>query len=228
MTIKKDVAINNIQKDFESLSNLVLEQLNLMEEIITSGKIDVDGELLKKIKGNEKVIDKNEVKLSEAVVNTIVLYQPVASELRRIMACYRSVISLERISDLVVSITNFIKKIKSPEVYDKLQEVLYNMTIQSIKMVRNSLLSFLNDDRDLAIWTLKNELVFDEANHKMLKKIISKTDTEESKKHLLMSIINIKEMMSNIERIADHATNIAEAAIYSLEGREIRHHKLEE
>ena len=228
MTIKKDVAINNIQKDFESLSNLVLEQLNLMEEIITSGKIDVDGELLKKIKGNEKVIDKNEVKLSEAVVNTIVLYQPVASELRRIMACYRIVISLERISDLVVSITNFIKKIKSPEVYDKLQEVLYNMTIQSIKMVRNSLLSFLNDDRDLAIWTLKNELVFDEANHKMLKKIIAKTDIEESNKHLLMSFVNIKEMMSNIERIADHATNIAEAAIYSLEGREMRHHKLEE
>ena len=228
MTIKKDAAINNIQEDFEILSNLVLTQLDALEAIITSGKIGVEDEMLKQIKSNEKEIDKREVKLSEKVVNTIVLYKPVASDLRRIMACYRIVISLERISDLVLNITNFVRKIKAPEVYDKLQEVLYNMTVQSIKMVRNSLLSFLNDDRDLAIWTLKNEMVFDEVNHKMLKKIISGTDTEESKKHLLMSIINIKEMMSNIERIADHATNIAEAAIYSLEGKEIRHHKLEE
>lgn len=228
MTIRKDAAINNIQEDFETLSNLVLTQLDALEAIITSGKIGVEDEMLKQIKSNEKEIDKREVKLSEKVVNTIVLYKPVASDLRRIMACYRIVISLERISDLVLNITNFVRKIKAPEVYDKLQEVLYNMTVQSIKMVRNSLLSFLNDDRDLAIWTLKNEMVFDEVNHKMLKKIIGDTDTEESKKHLLMSIINIKEMMSNIERIADHATNIAEAAIYSLEGKEIRHHKLEE
>lgn len=228
MSLQKDMAINNIQEDFEHLSNLVLEQLDLLERIITSGKIGVKDETLKKLKSNEKTIDKQEVKLSESIVNTIVLYQPVASDLRRIMAAYRIVISLERIGDHVINITNFVKNIKKSEVYDKLQEVLSNMTFQSIKMVRNSLVSFLNNDREIAIWTIKNEIVFDEINSKMLKKIISETDTDESNKHLLMSIINIKEMMSNIERIADHATNIAEASIYSLEGKDIRHHKLEE
>ena len=228
MSLQKDLALDNIQEDFESLSNLVLEQLDLLERIITSGKIEVKEETLKTLKTNEKQIDHSEVKLSEKIVNTIVLHQPVASDLRRIMATYRIVISLERISDHVINITNFVKKIKTAEVYDKLQDVLSNMTYQSIKMVRNSLVSFLNDDRELAIWTLKNEIVFDEINSKMLKKIISRTDTAESNKHLLMSIINIKEMMSNIERIADHATNIAEASIYSLDGKDIRHHKLEE
>ncbi len=228
MSLQKDLALNNIQEDFENLCNLVLEQLDLLERIITSGKIGVKEETLKAIKNNEKTIDQKEVKLSEKIVNTIVLHQPVASDLRRIMASYRIIISLERISDLVLNITNFINKIKTPEVYDKLQDVLANMTLQSSKMVRNSLVSFLNNDRELAIWTLKNEIVFDEINSKLLKKIISGTDTAESNKHLLMSIINIKEMMSNIERIADHATNIAEASIYSLEGKDIRHHKLEE
>lgn len=228
MSLQKDLALNIIQEDFENLSNLVLEQMDLMEAIITSGKIAVKEETIKTLKRNEKTIDQQEVKLSEKIVNTIVLHHPVASDLRRIMAAYRIVISLERISDHILNITNFVKKIKTPKVYEKLQEVLSNMTLQSIKMVRNSLVSFLNDDRELAIWTIKNEIVFDEINTKMLKKIILETDTDESNKHLLMSIINIKEMMSNIERISDHATNIAEASIYSLEGKDIRHHKLEE
>lgn len=227
MTIKKDDAINNIQADFEVLANMVLEQLDQMEMIITSGKIVVADDVLKKILQVEKDIDKKEVKLSDKIVNTIVLYQPVASDLRRIIACFRIVISMERIGDLVEDIVNFIKKIKIPEIYEKLQEVLSNMTILSIKMVRKSLLSFLNDDKEFAIWTIKNDVVFEEINHKLLKKLIAKADTAESSKHLLMSIITIKEMMSNIERIADHATNIAEAAIYSIEGKDIRHHKIE-
>ena len=227
MTVKKDDAINNIQADFETLANLVLEQLDAMEHIIISGEIIVPDHLLKKILQNEDDIDKREVKLSDKIINTIVLYQPVASDLRRIIACYRIVLSMERIGDIVLNITKFIKKIKTPEVYEKLKEVLSNMTILSIKMVRKSLLSFLNDDKDFAIWTIKNDVVFDEINHKLLKKIIAKTDTAESNKHLLMSIITIKEMMSNIERIADHATNIAEAAIYSIEGKDIRHHKID-
>ncbi len=227
MTIKKDDAINHIQADFEELANLVLEQLDLMEQIITSGEIVVPEDVFKKILQNENDIDKREVKVGDKIVNAIVLYKPVASDLRWIMACYRIVLSLERIGDIVLNIANFINKIKTPEVYDRLKEMLTNMTIQSIKMVRKSLLSYLNDDREFAIWTIKNDVVFDEINHKLLRKILAKTKTAESNKHLLMSIVTIKEMMSNIERIADHATNIAEAAIYSIEGKDIRHHKIE-
>jgi phosphate transport system protein len=227
MTIKKDNAINHIQADFEELANLVLEQLDLMEQIVTSGEITVPDDVLKKILQNENDIDKREVKLSDKIVNAIVLYKPVASDLRWIMACYRIILSLERIGDIVLNVAHFIKKIKTPEVYDRLKEMLTNMTIQSIKMVRKSLLSYLNDDREFAIWTIKNDVVFDEINHKLLKKILAKTKTAESNKHLLMSIVTIKEMMSNIERIADHATNIAEAAIYSIEGKDIRHHKID-
>jgi len=228
MTLKKDEAIQDIMADFEKLSNLLLEQMDLLEGIMTEGEIKVPDDLLKKIVNNEHEIDKREVKLSDHIINTIVLYHPVASELRRIMACYRILINLERIGDLVLSITNFINKIKNPKVYDKLHEVLHNMTFQSNKMVKKSLLSFLNDDRELAIWTLKNEGVFDESNHKILKKILSKMSGEESSKHLLTSVITINEIMTKIERIADHATNIAESSIYSMEGKDIRHHKIED
>ncbi|MGV8092239.1 MAG: phosphate uptake regulator PhoU [Mangrovibacterium sp.] len=228
MTIRKDEAIHEIETDFEKLANILLEQLDHMEQFLTSGELKVSDEVIDAISRNENEIDKMEVKLSDKIVNTIVLHHPVASELRRIMACYRILINMERVGDLVINISHFIKKIKAPELYSHFSEILSSMAILSAKMVRQSLLSFMHDDRELAIWTIKNDDILDEVNSKLMKKLLNKTGSEEKTKHLLTSMVTIKEMMSNIERIADYATNIAEAAIYSIEGKDIRHHKIEE
>ena len=228
MTFKKDEAIKGILKDFEKLANLVLEQTDYLEKIMTAEEISVPDELLKKITKNELAIDHKEVKLSEKIVNTIVLYHPVASELRKLMACYRILTSLERIGDHVLNIANIVSRIKTPGVYDKLHAVLNNMTLQSNNMVKKSLLSFLNDDRELAVWTLDNEGILDEGNHRLLKKSVTGKRSADHNKHLLMSIITIKEIMSDLERIADQATNIAEAAIYAMEGKDVRHHNITE
>ncbi|MGE4586667.1 MAG: phosphate uptake regulator PhoU [Mangrovibacterium sp.] len=225
MTIRKDEAIREIEADFEKMAAILLEQLDRMEQFVTSGELKVSDEDLETVMKNEKDIDKAEVKLSDKIVNTIVLHQPVASELRRMMACYRILINMERVGDLVLNITQFIKKIKTPELYHQFNEVLSNMAMLSTKMVRQSLLSFTQDDRELAVWTIKNDDILDEVNSKLLKKLLNKTSPEERSKSLLTSLVSIKEMMGNIERIADYATNIAEAAIYSIEGKDIRHHK---
>ena len=228
MSVKKDEEIKEILADYESLANLVLTQLDILETLITSSELHLTDEQLHTIRDNEDKIDKWEVKLSDKIVNTIVLYHPVASEIRQLIALYRIVISLERIGDLAVSITNFMKKIKNGEVYASLADFISNMMILSVKMVKNSMLSFINKDMDLAIWTIKNEAVVDELNRKMLKKAIGKAQKSEEKKNILISFINIKEMVSNIERISDHAANIAEASIYAYEGKDIRHRRREE
>ena len=228
MTIKKDDAIREIEAEFEKMANIVLEQLDHIEQLLTSGELKISDEVMNAITNNEKEIDKAEVKLSDKIVNTIVLHQPVASELRRIMACYRILINMERIGDLVVNISHFIEKIKTPELYNQFSEILSSMAILSSKMVRQSLVSFMQDDRELAIWTIRNDDILDEVNSKLMKKLLNKTGSEEKTKNLLTSMVTIKEMMSNIERIADYATNIAEAAIYSIEGKDIRHHKIPE
>jgi len=228
MSVKKDEALKDILADYESLANLVLQQLDILESLITSSELHMSDETYQSIKGNEDKLDKWEVKLSDKIVNTIVLYQPVASEIRSLIALYRITISLERIGDLSVNITKFMREIKNEEVYASLSDFISNMMIISVKMVKNAMLSFINKDMDLAIWTIKNEAVIDELNQKMLKKTISKAKKIDEKKNIMISFINIKEMVSNIERISDHAANIAEASIYAFEGKDIRHHRKEE
>lgn len=227
MTLKKDDAINDILSDFEEFANLVLHQLDSLEKIISSGETKISDEVIKELLSIEKRLDKLEVKISDKIVNTIVLYQPVASDLRKIFACYRIIISLERIGDMVINIVNFIKNIKTTKIYAELNDVITNMLISSSNMVSKALLSFTMDDKDYAIWTLKNDDIVDEINRKMMKKAVKKSTSTDENKQLLMSFINMNSMVSNIERIADHATNIAEAAIYSIEGKDIRHKPIE-
>ncbi len=228
MSVKKDEAIKEILAEYESLANLVLNQLDILDGLITNSDLNISDEHYNNILENEDKIDKWEVKLSDKIVNTIVLYQPVASEIRQLIALYRITISLERIGDLAVSITNFMKSIKSEKVYASLSDFISNMMLLGVKMVKNAMLSFINKDIDLAVWTIKNEAVMDELNRKMLKKAISKAQKIEEKKDILISFIQIKEMVSNIERISDHAANIAEASIYAYEGKDIRHHRKRE
>ncbi len=225
MTSKKDDAISSILSDFEEFANLVLHQLDELEKIISTGETKIPEETSNEILANEKKIDKMEVKISDKILNTIVLYQPMASDIRKIFACYRIIISLERIGDMVVNILNFIQDIKTLKIYVELNDVISNMIINSSNMVNKALLSFTMDDKELAIWTIKNDDVVDEMNRKMMKKSIKKSTGSDAEKKLLNSFINMNSVVSNIERIADHATNIAEAAIYSIEGKDVRHHK---
>jgi phosphate transport system protein len=89
--------------------------------------------------------------------------------------------------------------------------------------VEKSLLSFANNDKDYAVWTIKNDEVVDEMNRKLLINSISKANISKETREMLLSYVDLKNIITNIERIADHATNIAEASIYSMQGTDIRH-----
>ena len=227
MNIKKENAIQNIFDHFEDYANLILSQLSILEKVISSGSLVISEEIMKELNINEDKSDKFEVKLSEKIVDAIVLQKPVASDLRKLMACYQIVINLERIGDLVIDIVKFIPRIKETETYNRMSEVIYNMLLVSVNMVQKSLLSFINSDKEFAIWTIRNDEVVDEMNHKLIRKAIAKSKLPEETQQLMFSFIHINSIISSIERIADHATNVAEASIYAMEGTDIRHHNIE-
>ncbi|TKG89062.1 hypothetical protein EYV94_26260 [Puteibacter caeruleilacunae] len=223
MYVKKESAIQDIMKNFSEFANLILHQLDLLETVVNTGKVELPQDIVAEIKKNEAKLDKLEVKISDKIVNTISLHHPMASDLRKLMACYRMTINLERIGDLIYNIVNFIGKIKEPDIYAGLADVISNMLISSVNMVEKALISFTNEDKEYAIWTIKNDVVVNEMNRKLLKKNISKGDYNKETQRMLLSFINLHGVISDIERIADHATNIAEASIYSLEGTDLRH-----
>ncbi|MBK7709629.1 MAG: hypothetical protein IPN67_01445 [Bacteroidales bacterium] len=223
MKTKREESILDIIKSFEEMADIILGQLKLLERFMRETDKNEHETLRIEIRERENEIDRYEVLISEKFINSIVLYQPVASDIRKIIAVYRMTINLERIGDLVLNIIDSIENIKNTAEYQAMLEVLNVMLLSGISMVEKSLLSFINNDNEYAIWTIKNDEIVDDMNRKLLINSISKSKASEKTKEMLLSYIDLKNIITNLERIADHATNIAEASIYSIHGTDIRH-----
>jgi phosphate transport system protein len=227
MKTKREESILDILASFEEMADIILGQLKLLERYMADSDEYERNRIITEISTNEDKIDKFEVLISDKFINSIVLYQPVASDIRRIVAIYRMTINLERIGDRVMNILHALGHIKDTNEYKAMADVISVMLVSGTTMVEKSLLSFINNDNEYAIWTIKNDVVVDEMNHKLLTNSISKANVNEKTKEMLLSYIDLKDIITNLERIADHATNIAEASIYSIQGTDIRHSGLD-
>ncbi len=227
MKTKREESILDIIATFEEMADTILAQLKLLEKFMDEQSEEKRAAIRSEIDINEDRIDKYEVLVSEKFINSIILYQPVASDIRKAVAISRMSINLERIGDRVINILNSIDNIKDSVEYKAMIEVLNVMLLSGISMVEKALLSFINNDNEYAIWTIKNDEVVDDMNSKLLINSISKAKVSEKTKEMLLSYIDLKNIISNLERIADHATNIAEASIYSIQGTDIRHSGLD-
>jgi phosphate transport system protein len=227
MKTKREESILDIVSTFEEMADLILAQLTLLEKYMAGREADECKRIIWQIKENEDKIDKYEILISDKFISSIVLYQPVASDIRKIVAIYRMTINLERIGDRVMNIVHSLGNIENTKEYRAMAEVISGMLLSGVSMVEKSLLSFINNDNEYAIWTIKNDEIVDDMNHKLLINSISKAKVNEKTREMLLSYIDLKDIITNIERIADHATNIAEASIYSMQGTDIRHSGLD-
>jgi phosphate transport system protein len=227
MKTKREESIEDIITTFEEMADLVLTQLTLLEKFMSEPDGDEQKRIQLELLDNENKIDKYEVLTSDKFISSVVLYQPVASDIRKIVAIYRMTINLERIGDRVINILHALVNTKDSVEYKAMADVISVMLASGITMVEKSLLSFINNDNEYAIWTIKNDEVVDEMNHKLLINSINKSKISDRTKEMLLSYIDLKDIITNLERIADHATNIAEASIYSIQGTDIRHSGLD-
>jgi phosphate transport system protein len=223
MKTKREESILDIITSFEEMADTILTQLTLLEKYMSGTDKEEGSRIISEIKANENKIDRYEVLISDKFISSIVLYQPVASDIRRIVAVYRMTINLERIGDRVMNILHALVNIENSEEYRAMADVISVMLVSGITMVEKSLLSFINNDNEYAVWTIKNDEIVDEMNHKLLTNSISKANVNDKTREMLLSYVDLKDIITNIERIADHATNIAEASIYSIQGTDIRH-----
>lgn len=227
MKTKREESILDIIATFEAMADVILSQLTLLEKYMAGSEKEDNLRIKSEILENENRIDKFEILISDKFINSIVLYQPVASDIRKIVAIYRMTINLERIGDRVMNILHALDNTKDSEEYKAMADVITMMLASGVSMVEKSLLSFINNDNEYAVWTIKNDEVIDDMNHKLLVNSISKANVSSKTREMLLSYIDLKDIITNLERIADHATNIAEASIYSIQGTDIRHQGLD-
>ena len=221
--MNRDLAIEKIEKDFELISNLVLEQLQLLEELFTSDQKGGMAELFKRLEKNEEKIDKGEKQLDDLIIRTIVLYQPMAGDLRRLFAIYHMTINLERVADLVLAVTCIYRDLKDADLLEESRSALHQMLKSTSRMVSRALISFMNKDQEMAERTIRKEHGFDELNKKLLKKTVKVAGLPKKSQEILNNLLDMRTMFASLERIGDHATNIAESSIYAISGSNIRH-----
>jgi phosphate transport system protein len=228
MTSTKDKAIRKILSDFDTLSGLTIRQMKFLSKVLVSENSIISEESLNLMIENENRLDDYEVKISHRITSSIVLYNPVASELRNIMACYRMITNLERIGDLVMKTVRIINKLNDTDLLVKNAKSINKMLTISIKMVSKAVYSFVDHDIDAAMWTIKNDTVVDTMNHKILNNLLEEEEFTGLIHQRVLNFMALKSIISSIERMADHAAHIAEASIYAYGGEDVRHTDLKD
>ena len=202
-----DKEINNLVNYTMKMGELVLDNLQLA----MSTYYHYDEETANKI--NDDVVDANERLIEEMCLNLMLKERPFARDLRVVSGILKLVEDLERLGDHAEDIKAFAKKLKDYEYVSikKLDEAYK----ESTKMVLDSISSLVNRDEAQAYEVIKNDDKVDALYEEALEEIIE--GSKENKCPIEYSIYTTL-ITKYIERIADHAVNVAEWVIYILRG----------
>lgn len=209
--------VGKLKRKIRKLGKAVQDNL---DDSIRSVK-EYDIELARRVfKTDDDVIDREEVDTEEECLKLLALYQPVAIDLRFIIAALKMNNDLERIGDLAVNIAEQAetlskrKKIKVPFDFDTMSRKVKNMVSSAID-------AMFEMDTNLAREVCKADDEIDEIHVGMYAQVQELLEKHPTWADYLIRYLSVSRYL---ERIADHATNIAEDAIYMVEGEIARHH----
>lgn len=216
MTIHLHTAIEDLKRLLLGLSATVEEAvIKALKAVETRDQV-----LAKTVIEGDKLIDMKEVEVEEECLKVLALHQPVATDLRFIVSVLKINNDLERIGDLAVNMAKRAKALSS--VYDPSTATVDFKDAQSKVqgMLRRSLESFVNLDADKARQVCAADDEIDEINRDVHRQVIEKVKQHPQAIDQLMIFLSVSK---NLERIADHATNVAEDVIYMVSGEIVRH-----
>jgi phosphate transport system protein len=213
----------HLQTEIEKLKKKILLIGAMVEEAqqkSVKAVLDRNAALARSVIESDKEIDRLEVELEEECLKVLALHQPVAVDLRFIVAILKINNDLERIGDLAVNIAGRAEFLARQErlaiPYD-----LADMAQAVRGMLKQSLDALVNLDLETASRVCAADDKVDEANRKMYQLVMQAIRDNPDQ---MESYINMLSVSRYLERIADHATNIAQDAIYFMEGEIVRHH----
>jgi len=207
--------MKRLNKHLIELSDKVEKQVSRSIQAIT----DLDQVSAEKVINKDTGVDKLEIEMEEDCLKLLALHQPVANDLRVIVAVLKINSDLERIGDHAVIIAEEAVNLNSLPSID-VPENLFRLSTQARMMLKKSMLAFVESDLIVA----QNVLELGQNIKELAEKIQSgqvkniKSSPKETEQRL-----SVLKVCRQLQRIADHATNIAEDVIFLMEGEIIRH-----
>ena len=170
---------------------------------------------------SEIAINRLERDIDQAALDLLAMEQPMAIDLRFILSVIKINADLERVGDSAKSISERVRNMEQMATVD-LPVDIPRMASLSAEMVRKSLQAFIEADPELARAVLTMDDAVDTMNRAAYKSL---TKVMEEQSHCAPQALNALMICRALERVADHATNIAEDVIFWIQGADVRHHK---
>lgn len=216
------VMTKHLHRDLEALHNDILSLSAVVERMIDQAAIALIErklDMAAKVILSDEDVDQREVHIEEECLKILALHQPVAIDLRRIATVLKVNNDLERIADLAVNIAERCASLDEFPHF-RMPHKLTQMVSMATQMVRGSLDSFVSLDSNAARRILTMDDSVDEMNVEVIRDLQA---TMRSQSELVVPALHCFSASRHIERIADHATNIAEDVVYLVEGDIVRH-----
>ncbi len=178
-----------------------------------------DAKLAQIVLNGEPAVNEMEREIDELALDLLAMQQPMAVDLRFIIACVKINSDLERVGDQAVNIAERVIDLNSMAPIDIAIDIP-RMALAASAMVRTALESFIREDPQLAETVLERDDQLDAINHENFGVALQTIMTEPDSVRQAMDVLIVSR---NLERVGDHATNIAEDVIFWVKGADVRH-----
>jgi phosphate transport system protein len=212
----------HFDEELKTLKEKILHMGAMVEtQIANSIKalVERDSDLARETIEKDHRVNAMDVEIDENSVELIALHQPMAKDLRFITTAMKISTELERMSDLAENIAE-----RALELNEEPQLKPYidipRMAVHAQRMVKEALDAFVNRNVELAWKVIRDDDFIDGLTHQIFRELVSFMLEDQ---HTIARAIRITFISKYLERIADHATNVAELVVYLVEGKIIRH-----
>jgi phosphate transport system protein len=218
--------VRHFQEELEQLKTRLLEMGGMAEEevrLAVKGLMDADADLIHRVLVGDEPLNALHIEIDNRCFTLLALFQPMAADLRTIVAAVKINTDLERVGDLAVNIAEAARRYRTHSPVKKLIDIPRMATIAQT-MLRDALDAFVRRDIDLAQHVLNEDDELDLLKTQIFRELLTYMLQDPSTIEPALDLILVSR---HLERIGDHATNIAEDVIFIVSAKDVRHHSAE-
>ncbi len=215
--------VRHFQEELDALQARLLEMGGLAEErvrVAIQGLVQREPSLIDKVMRGDEPLNQLHIEVDNRCFTLLALYQPMATDLRAIVAAVKINTDLERVGDLAVNIAEAARRYVSHAPVKKLVDIPQMGDIAQA-MLRDALDSFVRRDTRLAQQVLNEDDRLDSLKTQVFRELLTYMLNDPATVEPALDLILISR---HLERIGDHATNVAEDVIFMVSALDVRHH----